>query len=212
MTSLVTRLHDGRPPLAHAWKDFVYTDASYTPATPTHPARRGCGVYVPSASPPHHARVRFPYTSGAALRGEMLALRWAIEHARPASASPDAPHPVLRILSDCKGALDLIHSALHTPHEMVNHEHASLLADDVVRVIALRPCPVHLLRVSAATLASMATKWLTRSPRRPPTCWLRSRPPPPPPPRPPLPQQQRRRRRQRRHPAAVGARRRPLRT
>jgi hypothetical protein len=136
----------GHPGLAHDWSDFVYTDASYTAAAGGRPARRGCGVYTPSAPPPSR-RVRFTYSSGAAPRGELLALRWAIERATPASALRPLD-PYLHILSDCKGAIDLINRALYTPLEVQHHEHAALLAG-VVQAIAARPCPVHISRVRA---------------------------------------------------------------
>ena len=136
----------GRPGLAHDWSAFVYTDASYTAAAGGRPARRGCGVYTPTAPLPGR-RVRFPYSSGAAPRGELLALRWAIEHAAPASALRPLD-PYLHILSDCKGAIDLINRALYTPLEVQHHEHAALLAD-TVRAIAARPCRVLISRVRA---------------------------------------------------------------
>ena len=146
----VLRLARAAPPLAHDPASFVYTDGSYTPANGTRPARRGCGVYDPSNPDPLRRRVCFSYSSGGILRGELLAIHWMLCNAAPASSSPLLASPVLKCLTDCTSALDLINAALYTPLVVANHDQAALLAD-IARAIAARgpACPVHLYHVRA---------------------------------------------------------------
>jgi len=124
----------GSLPLRFDPNDFVYTDASRAPPAD---APLGCGIFNPSSTVAPETNFA---TVGTVLRGELLAIWWALAKAN--TADP------IHILTDSLNSIFLIHRAVYRPATVRDHAHVVLL-NAIASIIRLRTGPTRINKVRA---------------------------------------------------------------